>query len=308
MSDLTSTQPTRPIVLISHGSWHTPAHYHPLIHALTANGFPTICPPHPSCSNELPLTASLADDVARIHATALDLASRGHSIIAIMHSYGGVVGTEALAGLGFHERAARQEPGGVIALIYMASFLIPVGASLDTPFGDRPPPIVLELEDGTRVMDDPWLRFYSTDVATPPTGYVPDPSKVDRKATEMGWLASPIPGPIATSSLNPATQSPPANRLMSMLTRQLSSATSTHIKAAAYRSPGMHVTYLVCERDMALPPAAQRGMIEQMRDAGVEITEEVCQGGHSPFLSVPDEVANVVDRVWKIALVSTDSC
>ncbi|KAH7402175.1 Alpha/beta hydrolase fold-1 [Phaeosphaeria sp. MPI-PUGE-AT-0046c] len=302
MSNPISSQPARPIVLISHGSWHTPAHYHPLIHALTANGFPTICPPHPSCSNEVPLTASLADDIASIRTTALDLISRGHTIICIMHSYGGLVGTEGLAGLGFHERAARHESGGVIALIYMASFMVPVGASLDTPLGDRPPPIVLELENGTRVMDDPWLRLYSTDMATPPTGYTPDPSKLDPKAAEMGWLTSPMPGPPATSSLNAAIKYPSADTLMSMLTRQLSSATSTPIKGAAYASPGMHVTYLVCERDMALPPAAQRGMIGQMRDAGVEITEEVCQGGHSPFLSVPGEVAAVVEKVWKRAI------
>ena len=34
-----------------------------------------------------------------------------------------------------------------------------------------------------------------------------------------------------------------------------------------------------------------------MREAGVQIAEEVCEGGHSPFLSVPGEVAAIVGRV-----------
>lgn len=302
MSTNKFVQPAPPTVLIVHGSWHTPSHYHPLIHALTAKGFPTICPPHPSCSNELPLTASLVEDVANIRAIALDLISHGHSIIAIMHSYGGVVGTEALAGLSSHSRAAKGDTGGVTALIYMTSFLIPIGASLDTPFGNRPPPIVLEGEDGMRRMDDPWLRFYSTDVAPPPTDYVSDLSRLNPKAEEMGWLTKPMPEPPATSPRNPSIQPIPANRLMTMLTKQLSLATSTPIKAAAYLDEGMHVRYLVCERDMALPAAAQRGMIEEMRSSGVEIEEETCQGGHSPFLSVPGEVVGVVDRAWKATL------
>lgn len=296
MTSEAARQQSRPTILIVHGSWHTPAHYHLLIQSLTAHGFPTICPPLPSCSNEIALTASLPEDIATIRATALDLLSHGHSIIAIMHSYGGVVGTEALADLSFHCRAASSKAGGVIALIYMASFMLSVGESLDTAFGG-PPPMVRDLEDGTRAIDDAWLRLYSTDLATPPSNYAPE--KLNPKAEEMGWLTSPMPGPPATSSLNPSIPQPSANGMMSMLTKQLSSATNTPIKAAAYRDQGIQVTYLVCERDMALPSAAQRGMIEQMRSSGVGVEEEVCHGGHSPFLSVPGEVVGVVERVWK---------
>ncbi|TKA80492.1 hypothetical protein B0A55_02302 [Friedmanniomyces simplex] len=52
-------------------------------------------------------------------------------------------------------------------------------------------------------------------------------------------------------------------------------------------------TYLVCERDSALPVAAQEAMVAQ---PGAEFTVERCAAGHSPFLSMPDFTAEVVRR------------
>ena len=106
-----------------------------LIHTLTANSFSTTCPPLPSCSNTLPLTATFADANSIIRATALDLAARSRPTIALMHSYGGVVGTQALVGLGWNERAKPEQPGGVVALVYMASYMLPVRRDTSTPLG-----------------------------------------------------------------------------------------------------------------------------------------------------------------------------
>jgi len=52
-----------------------------------------------------------------------------------MHSYGGVVGTQALVGLGWNERAKPEQPGGVVALVYMASYMLPVRRDTSTPLG-----------------------------------------------------------------------------------------------------------------------------------------------------------------------------
>jgi pimeloyl-ACP methyl ester carboxylesterase len=282
----------QPIILLIHGAWHTPSHYHHLIHALTAASLPTICPPLPSCSNSIPLTATLPDDIDMVRATVIDLAERGHPIIALMHSYGGAVGTQALTGLGWNERMKRQQSGGVVALIYMASVFAAFGAQL--------PPVFRALEDGTYSMDDLWLRLYSTDVSPPPKNYTFDFSALNPIAAEKGWPSAPFPGPPATSSLNPPLPAPSADNIMAALTRHIRVPETTFNAAPAYTSPGMHVTYLICERDMALPAdTVQRGAIAQLRAAGVEVVEEVCQGGHSPFLSVPGEVAAVVGRVWK---------
>jgi pimeloyl-ACP methyl ester carboxylesterase len=53
-------------------------------------------------------------------------------------------------------------------------------------------------------------------------------------------------------------------------------------------------TYLICEADKALPPAAQEQIVA--RSAGA-ITAERCSAGHSPFLSQPDVVAKVIQKM-----------
>jgi pimeloyl-ACP methyl ester carboxylesterase len=52
-------------------------------------------------------------------------------------------------------------------------------------------------------------------------------------------------------------------------------------------------TYLYCLRDRALPVQAQRDMVAA---AGVPFREETFDTSHSPFLSVPDQVAAAVRR------------
>ena len=54
------------------------------------------------------------------------------------------------------------------------------------------------------------------------------------------------------------------------------------------------VSYLFCERDEAIVLEDQKAMV---KGAGVPVDEHYCQGGHSPFLSMPEEVVRVVDAV-----------
>ncbi len=54
----------------------------------------------------------------------------GRTVVAIMHSYGGQVGSDALVGMGLESRAKQGLPGGVSRLIYMAPFAVPEGTSM----------------------------------------------------------------------------------------------------------------------------------------------------------------------------------
>ncbi len=57
------------------------------------------------------------------------------------------------------------------------------------------------------------------------------------------------------------------------------------------------VTYLFCEKDEALPIFVQKMMVDKVREHGVKIDEETCASGHSPYLSMPEKVLEVVDKV-----------
>ncbi|KAK5725439.1 hypothetical protein LTR15_003625 [Elasticomyces elasticus] len=52
-------------------------------------------------------------------------------------------------------------------------------------------------------------------------------------------------------------------------------------------------TYLICQKDNAIPVAAQEGMVAQL---GASFMVERCSASHSPFLSRPDFTSEVVRR------------
>lgn len=67
---------------------------------------------------------------------------------------------------------------------------------------------------------------------------------------------------------------------------------TTPITYAAYKH--FPVTYLYCTKDQAMPLALQKMMV---KNSGVEFKEESCDASHSPFLSMPQAVLDVVKRM-----------
>lgn len=55
-------------------------------------------------------------------------------------------------------------------------------------------------------------------------------------------------------------------------------------------------TYLICEKDNAIPLSAQEGMVKAAQNAGADFTSEKFDTGHSPFLVKPKETAEFLMR------------
>ena len=115
---------SKPTLLIISGGWHVPESYAKLTKALETAGYEVYVPRLPSMNEARPPTADLSDDTAFIRSYAQDLTKDGRDIAAIMHSYGGQVGTNALYGL------ASRPQGGVSHLIYICAFAQPAGWSM----------------------------------------------------------------------------------------------------------------------------------------------------------------------------------
>ena len=63
------------------------------------------------------------------------------------------------------------------------------------------------------------------------------------------------------------------------------------------------LTYLYRENDQVPPLEAQKMMVERTRQLGVEVAEESCKVGHSPYLNTPKVVLDVVRKTcgwWKV--------
>lgn len=56
-------------------------------------------------------------------------------------------------------------------------------------------------------------------------------------------------------------------------------------------------TYVVCEKDDALLAPLQRSMVKDAQEAGEKVRVETLESGHCPFLSQPDEVVRIVEKV-----------
>ncbi|XDG00629.1 hypothetical protein ABKA04_000244 [Annulohypoxylon sp. FPYF3050] len=151
--------PNKPTLIIIHGAWHVPENYAKLTRALESQGYEVHVPRLPSVNGARPPNSDLTTDTHLIRSYVESLVRAGRTVLAIMHSYGGMVGTNALHDLGVSARQALGLRGGVSHLIYMAAYAVPEGtAMIDkiTEFGhkDYLPFTVNFAEDQTCVFRD----------------------------------------------------------------------------------------------------------------------------------------------------------
>jgi pimeloyl-ACP methyl ester carboxylesterase len=130
------------IVLVQ-GSFQIPSVYQKLTDDLKNSGYPTFHPSLPSCSNttnaDFP-SKTLDDDTEAVRKVVERLVQdEGKKVLVVMHSYGGLVGSNAISKeLSYLHREAAGEPGGVVHLFYLAAFVLAEGQSVMGAFGESP--------------------------------------------------------------------------------------------------------------------------------------------------------------------------
>ncbi|KAJ6087791.1 hypothetical protein N7467_006705 [Penicillium canescens] len=250
------------VVVLCHGSYHTPAPYQPLVDALTERGIETYCPQRPTCDlgqlnvgdinnpdfdrrappGGYPLPA---DDAAEIGRLIDRLISDGKSVLLAGHSSGGWVAAEAATSARQASvRAQEGNTGGIIGIFFIGAFIIPEGQSVHSFF---------QPADG-RIIAPPFMRFHKHGVDG--LGTMVDPEKflfndLD-EATAKKWAGTLTAAPVMNSPLthNPYTTLPCA--------------------------------YLVLENDYTLPKEYQEGMAASQSKP---FTMYHAPCGHSPHLS-----------------------
>ncbi|KAF2651493.1 alpha/beta-hydrolase [Lophiostoma macrostomum CBS 122681] len=242
---------SKPTVLFIHGSWHTPKHFERVISHCENAGYTALCPLQPSVGQIPPI--GLLEDAQCIRSELSRLIDEdGKEVIVVAHSYGGVVATQALdKNFAIKERQEEGKHGGILNLVYMCAFILPLGLSLEAALGGSLPPFIPE--DGLCIMLDPEGRFYQ------------DLPEEEQKK----WTSELIKCP-AIAQQTPITQT------------------------AYLWHP---VTYLFCENDQALPYEMQQMMVQNARETGVQFETESCAAGHSPYLSNPEKVIEVIRKI-----------
>ena len=72
----------------------------------------------------------------------------------------------------------------------------------------------------------------------------------------------------------------------------------TVLKSTVTYAAWRHVpsTYLLCTEDRTIPIQTQEALVGRAKKDGAEMKTEMLRAGHSPFLSVPDEVVQAIRR------------
>lgn len=184
----------------------------------------------------------------------------GREVVAILHSYGGQVGSDALIGLGKAIREREGLSGGVTHLIYMAAFAVAEGVGMMDKvreFGHMNlVPIAFDFaEDDTCLNNDPRnLLVGPSDLAE---------EEVDK------YLAT--------------------------LVRWNGKAMYLPIRHAAWRD--IPVAYIHCTADMTVPLDYQKSFVADMEKAGRPVRIFELATGHSPNLTATAGVVDAINQV-----------
>ena len=118
----------KPTIVFAPGAWHQPSCFDLIRQALHRRGYATYAVSYPSVGYQTDKT--LSDDTIALRQVLEKVVNTGAEVVLVLHSYGGTVGSNAVAELGIHERARQGKDGGVIMVVYMTAFAIPKGKSL----------------------------------------------------------------------------------------------------------------------------------------------------------------------------------
>jgi pimeloyl-ACP methyl ester carboxylesterase len=145
-------------VLIISGAWHIPEHYANLSSRLQHAGFTVKCPRLMTNNGASPPKHTLDDDISQIRNIAIEELDRGHDVIVLMHSYGGVVGSYALAGL---DEKMTQAKGKVRGMVYMCAFVPLENEALIDGIGGKLAPWIFHTAEGNLVVHEKIHYFYN---------------------------------------------------------------------------------------------------------------------------------------------------
>ncbi|WYZ40084.1 hypothetical protein EsH8_IV_000425 [Colletotrichum jinshuiense] len=175
-----ATAATLPTVVFTPGAWHGPQSFDLVRAGLTLKGYESEAITLPSVGAD-PATVGLEDDAAVLRSTLETLADAGKEIVLVVHSYGGMVGSNAVEGLGYQQRVANNETGGVIMMVYLSAFAAPNGTSLlDMLSGEYLPWM---RADGDKVYADTPETIFYADV---------DPILKAKAIAELSWQSARV--------------------------------------------------------------------------------------------------------------------
>jgi pimeloyl-ACP methyl ester carboxylesterase len=281
---MASTQ--KPTIVVVPGSFSIPPFYDIFVSQLSAHNYNVQVVSLPSVGGKT--ATNMTDDANAIQAMTTKIADEGKDIVLVMHSYGGIPGTESAHGLAKKDREATGKKGGVVALLYVTALLVQPGKSLGST-----------LAEGPGVPD-----YVKVDVCIAFASVVHGISLPSEFAFSVNLLT------LHFSQDDFMTLEPQGNAKVTFSDLPMDEALAwaakmPHHSAITFGDELNYPTYkdipssyLFTMGDKVIPPELQRSMVDAANELrGSPITEYDIPSGHVPFINVPGAVVDVVRKV-----------
>ena len=134
-----------PTILFFAGAFADPSCFDTLSGHFQSAGYHTSYAYVPSLNPPDAPTVTTSNDAEQARNKYLmPLLDDGKEVVVFVHSYGGVVGGQAAAGLSKSARSAAGKPGGVIGLVYLVGNIVGKDYTLLQAVGGAYPPFIKE--------------------------------------------------------------------------------------------------------------------------------------------------------------------
>ncbi|KAH8812329.1 Alpha/beta hydrolase fold-1 [Xylogone sp. PMI_703] len=262
---------SKPTFVFVHGAWHSADFFDTIKSRLAQDGYSSIACVLPSVGT-LPPVESMEPDVASVRDVVSKLLAEGRDVICVAHSYGGTVLTEAIGTLAQSDGHESKLDGGnnakIRRLVYVAAMVPQVGERQ------------IDVGKDAQVEKPPVYYRWENGIA-----YV-EPNVVNVFYHDE----SPEVGAGLVAKLRP----------------QAIASVMSPVTACGWRY--IPSTYIFTTKDIALPIATQRFIVENVRQAakadgsGIQpfdepLGEASIDCGHcAPFVSKAKEMAEILIR------------
>lgn len=120
----------KPSLVIIPGNFSLPSFWSTIQRSVQDKGYPVeVVGLKSSRKDPINPSPGLADDVKEASSVLKGHVDQGRDVVLLMHSYGGMVGTEATRGLSRVEREKDGLKGGIVRMVFLASIFAPPGRS-----------------------------------------------------------------------------------------------------------------------------------------------------------------------------------
>ena len=133
-SHLFDRNSAKPTIVFIPSFFHTPAHYGPLSRYLDIQGYDNFALRLPSIGERAGTSsAGMSEDVATVLRVLEALVrDEEEDIVLVMHSYGAVLGCQAVQGLGSTRRNKEGKKCGMVSLVIVGGLLVEEGESIES--------------------------------------------------------------------------------------------------------------------------------------------------------------------------------